>query len=306
MCSHQARHSTSPQCFAKPHPIFGPNPNFTRRPFSDPQRELGAMRLLASDSDGKLILTKDLFGNQTQIPPYAILSHTWHDQEVTFEDVQHDSETVRRKSGYRKIEFCIRQARRENLNHVWVDTCCIRKADTVELQTALNSMFRWYRDAEVCYVYLADVSKNDGDPEWVWEHSFRKSRWFTRGWTLQELLAPHKLLFFSHEGRYLGDRQTLAPQVHEITGIPLPALRGTTPVSGFSVDDRLSWIRGRNTKYEEDKAYSLLGLFDVFMNLIYGEGEEEALDRLRRKIDKRQKRLGKPTSGSEQQATQGL
>jgi hypothetical protein len=242
------------------------------------------MRLLASDSDGKLILTKDLFGSQAQIPPYAILSHTWHDQEVTFEDVQHDSETVRRKSGYKKIEFCIRQARRENLVNVWVDTCCICKTDSTELQTALNSMFRWYRDADVCYVYLSDVSKSDGDPESVWNRSFQESRWFTRGWTLQELLAPRKLLFFSQEGSYLGDKQSLESQIHEITGIPLPALQGA-PLSSFSVDERLSWIKGRQTTREEDKAYSLFGLFDTFMPLMYGETEERAFIRLRRTID---------------------
>ena len=156
-------------------------------------------------------------------------------------------------------------------------------------------MFRWYQEAAKCYVYLSDVSiakrkASDKFSEFTWEPVFRESRWFTRGWTLQELLAPGSVEFFSREGKQLGDKRTLERQIHEITGIAIPALRGT-PLSQFRVDERLSWAESRQTTRKEDKAYSLLGIFDVFMSLIYGEGEENAFKRLSKKINKPSKDL---------------
>jgi len=242
------------------------------------------MRLLARDTDSKLILTPDLH-DKTKIPPYAILSHTWESgQEVTFEDVQNHTAAGRQKSGFQKIEFCLAQAKRDGIQNVWQDTCCIDKSDPNELQAALNSMFRWYRDADVCYVYLTDVSTNKGDSIDSWERNFRASRWFTRGWTLQELLAPRKLQFFSKEANFLGDRQTLEHIIHDITGIALPALRGA-PLNTFSVDERLSWVTDRQTTREEDKAYSLVGLFGIYMSPYYGETAEKAFVRLRKAIE---------------------
>jgi hypothetical protein len=135
-------------------------------------------------------------------------------------------------------------------------------------------MFRWYREAIKCYVYLDDVSIPDGeDPtERTWERAFRNSKWFTRGWTLQELLAPASVEFFSREGQRLGSRSTLEQPIHEITDIPVMALRGT-PLSQFSVDERMRWAANRNTKKKEDQAYCLLGIFNLFMPPIYGEGD---------------------------------
>lgn len=243
------------------------------------------MRLLKCNNNGKLAVSPDLL-DKSVIPPYAILSHTWEaDQEVTFDDAHDEATTRSRKSGYAKLDFCLEQARRDGLQYVWVDTCCIYKTDQVELQAALNSMFRWYRDAKLCYVYLSDVSTSNGDSFESWGPAFRASRWFTRGWTLQELLAPKKLQFFSREGNYLGDRRTLEQEIHDITGIALTALRGA-PLSSFSVDERLSWIADRDTTREEDKAYSLFGLFDVFIPLLYGESEKRAFARLREAIEK--------------------
>ncbi|KAF2823384.1 HET-domain-containing protein [Ophiobolus disseminans] len=244
------------------------------------------MRLLACDSSGNLSFTKDIV-NDAEIPPYAILSHTWQEgHEVSFDEMRDGSDTARQKSGYKKIEFCAQQAQRADLHYVWVDTCCINKAtDLTELQEALNSMFKWYQHAVECYVYLSDVSTSKDDPQSAWEPAFRRSRWFTRGWTLQELLAPHEVRFFSHEGIQLGDKRTLEQQITEITGIPLSALRGTPP-SEFGVEERLSWIRGRETSREEDKAYSLLGIFNVFMLPNYGEKETYAFKRLREEIGK--------------------
>jgi hypothetical protein len=240
------------------------------------------MRLLVCSSIGSLSFTEDLMGDD-DIPPYAILSHTWqHGQEVTFDDLMNG--TGESKSGYEKIQFCAEQARRDKLHHIWVDTCCINKKEHIELQDAINSMFRWYQDSSQCYIYLSDVSTSDGLSEASWEPAFRASRWFTRGWTLQELLAPRETKFYSREGNYLGDRKTLERQIHEITGIAVSALRGM-PLTSFSVEERLSWSKGRKTTRKEDKVYSLLGMFGVYMLPNYGETAEYAFKRFFREID---------------------
>ncbi|KAJ9612530.1 hypothetical protein H2200_004127 [Cladophialophora chaetospira] len=241
------------------------------------------MRLLKFDNDGSLSLTDDL----QDVPSYAILSHTWgaDSDEVNFDDIQHGSGM--NKPSYAKIRFCGEQARKDKLEYFWVDTCCINKANHTEYSEAINSMFRWYRDAAHCYVYLSDVLVNSIDDDGVkrtWKVAFRKSRYFKRGWTLQELLAPTSVEFFSQEGDRLGSKNTLEQQIHEITGIPVVALRNA-PLSQFTVDERMGWAAKRDTKKKEDKAYCLLGIFGVFMPLIYGEGEN-ALVRLRETIDK--------------------
>jgi hypothetical protein len=244
------------------------------------------MRLLECNN-GKLSLTRDF---SDHVPQYAILSHTWgaDTEEVTFKDLIDN--TGNSKAGYNKIRFCGEQIMRDGLHYYWVDTCCIDKSNSVELQEAINSMFRWYQNATKCYVYLSDVSTtkrkaSDQLSEFTWESAFRASRWFDRGWTLQELLAPGSVEFFSREGKRLGDKKTLERQVHEITGIAVSALQGA-PLSQFGVDERLLWAENRQTTRKEDKAYSVLGIFDVYMPLIYGEGRENAFKRLREEIDK--------------------
>lgn len=249
------------------------------------------MRLLRHSDTGKFSLTDD-FGNGA-IPPYAILSHTWGEdsEEVTFDDLTNG--IGKDKPGYEKIRFCGEQARQDKLKYFWVDTCCIDKTNKAELSLAINSMFRWYRNAARCYVYLSDVStakrKASGQSsEFTWEPAFRRSRWFTRGWTLQELLAPSSVEFFSRECKRLGDKSSLIRQIHEITGIPKSALQGAK-LAQFSVKDRLSWVEHRETKLEEDKAYSLLGIFDLSIPFIYGKGTTRAFKRLMDEIDKLQK-----------------
>ncbi|KAK3354053.1 HET-R [Lasiosphaeria hispida] len=241
------------------------------------------MRLLERDDTGEVRLTEDLPDNK--IPPYAILSHTWGDGEVLFRDLMDG--TSKNKAGYAKIRFCGDQAWRDGLKFFWQDTCCIDKSDAAELQHALNSMFRWYRNAAKCYVYLSDVSncQQDADGNPSWEMAFRKSRWFTRGWTLQELIAPAIIEFFSVERVCLGDKQSLEHQIHNATGIPLGALQGNT-LPDFSIEARMSWVKERNTTRIEDKAYSLFGIFDVCMPLLYGEGEAGAFKRLLEEISK--------------------
>jgi hypothetical protein len=248
------------------------------------------MRLLQCNNAGQLSLTKDLIGDN--LPEYAILSHTWgaDTQEVTYRDLIDG--TGKTKAGYGKIRFCGERAKRDDLRFFWVDTCCIDKSNAVELQETINSMFRWYQNAAKCYVYLSDVSTRKRKAvnqlsECTWESAFQSSRWFTRGWTLQELLAPGpgSVEFFSQEKDHLGDKRTLEQQIHKITGIPITALRGTS-LSQFDVDERLSWAENRRTTREEDKAYSLFGIFDIQIPLLYGEGRDKAFKRLREEIDK--------------------
>jgi hypothetical protein len=240
------------------------------------------MRLLRVDANGEFRLTDDLINN---IPPYATLSHTWGEdhEEVNFKDLMIGPRNT--KPGYQKIRFCAEQAARDGLQHFWVDTCCIDKSNNTELSEAINSMFRWYRGAARCYVYLSDVPTDDWVDTCPWELAFRRSRWFTRGWTLQELIAPPSVEFFCSTGKRLGNKRSLERQLHEITGITLRALRGA-PLSEFSIDERMVWAETRDTKREEDKAYSLLGIFNVHMPLIYGEGAKNAFRRLREEIDK--------------------
>ena len=154
-------------------------------------------------------------------------------------------------------------------------------------------MFRWYRNAAKCYVYLSDVSTSDPNAETcqsAWDADFRQSRWFTRGWTLQELLAPTFVEFYSSQHQQLGNKQSLAGLLHEITGIPIPALHGH-PLDKFSVQERMTWAANRQTTEAEDGAYCLLGIFNIFMPLIYGESKDNALKRLQREVD------GLPTTG---------
>tara|TARA_R110002003_G_scaffold1401_1_gene23038 strand:+ start:132 stop:716 length:585 start_codon:yes stop_codon:yes gene_type:complete len=193
------------------------------------------MRLLQADDSGKLHLIEHA-GRDT--PPYAILSHTWgaDGDEVTYKDIVGGEGTS--KPGYRKLSFCAKQAASDDLGLFWVDTCCIDKTSSAELSEAINSMFRWYANASKCYVYLSDVSvdsaKEKGQlPRATGVSSFRRSRWFTRGWTLQELLAPETVDFYSAEGEYLGDRKSLVQEIQTITGVSSKALEGY-PLSHFS------------------------------------------------------------------------
>lgn len=248
-----------------------------------------AMRLLRRSSSGNIELVS--FEDSDNRPPYAILSHTWTEgQEVTYDELSTDTGTT--KAGYDKIRFCVDRAARDGLEYAWVDTCCIDKSNQLELQIAINSMFRWYQQARKCYVYLSDVSvcgrtSNVVTGRVSWKQAFRRSRWFTRGWTLQELLAPRTVEFFSKEQKKLGDKRDLERDIYEATDIPVQALRGR-PLSEFSVDQRMSWTDGRTTSREEDSVYCLTGIFGVFVMPNYGEGRKYASFRLEDEIQKRE------------------
>jgi hypothetical protein len=238
------------------------------------------MRLLQYDNEGTLSLTK--YFQEDEIPPYAILSHTWEDGEILFRDLEEGRHWF--KAGYHKLDFCRKQAANDGLKYFWVDTCCINKSSSAELQEAIISMFSWYRNAAKCYVYLTDVTMGDNLEPAQTEIAFRNSRWFTRSWTLPELLAPKVVEFYTSDGRWMGDKASMLAELHAITRIPQEAIQGS-PLSQFSVEERMSWASSRRATRIEDEVYSMLGILHVFMPLIYGEGVH-AKERLKEELEK--------------------
>lgn len=208
-------------------------------------------------------------------PSYAILSHTWGSEEVSFQEFLEGR--GRSKAGYDKVLKCCQLALKHNFDWVWVDTVCIDKTSSAELSESINSMFRWYQQADICFAYLSDVPERGGF-EAQGSH-FRESRWFKRGWTLQEMLAPEVLWFFSRQWTNIGDRTepVMLKTITEITGIDDDALTQVRPLSTYSIAQRMSWGSMRETTRIEDVAYSLLGIFDVNIPLLYGEGKKAFL-----------------------------
>ncbi|KAF1960429.1 HET-domain-containing protein [Byssothecium circinans] len=241
------------------------------------------MRLLHFDALGRLVLTD--FRGKT-IPPYAILSHRWSDSEILIEDISNGT-YKEKEEGYRKLQFCAERAAQDELQYFWIDTCCIDRWNNNERSKAINSMFQWYKGAARCYVFLSDVlvsTETALAQRSDWEASFRASAWFTRGWTLQELIAPVSVEFFSCEGHRIGDKASLDQLLHEMTGIPLAALRNC-PLHEFSTSERRRWAKNRRTTEEEDIVYCLLGILGVSMPTAYGEGQESAGSRLQDELE---------------------
>jgi hypothetical protein len=258
----------------------------------------------------------------TQMPNYAILSHTWGSDEVSMHDLIHDS-AANLKKGYVKINHMCEQALIDGLEYAWVDTCCIDKTSSAELSEAINSMYNWYARAVICYVYVSDVGFDDmatsRKPRVIGEIKdgeasvcteidiklstaqqvmFSQSRWFTRGWTLQELIAPPSLVFFDRNWTCLGRRSgRLLWVIAKKTGIHVRVLKDgrwmddwwfhlqsrRECLSHFTIAQKMSWASHRTTTRMEDEAYCLLGLFDINMPLLYGE-EERAFYRLQKEI----------------------
>jgi hypothetical protein len=232
----------------------------------------------------RLINTKtrsleEFFG--TSIPNYAILSHRWEDEEVLFQDMHLPNRTS--KQGWVKIQGCCKQAAADGWKYAWVDSCCIDKTSSAELSEAINSMFKWYANASVCYVYLSDVSVASLPTAKMPEaaKSFRESSWFTRGWTLQELLAPRHVIFYDEYWNDIGTRRSLQSVLREITSVRSIDEDETYRLA--SVAQKLSWAAQRQTTREEDIAYSLMGLLDINMPILYGEGKQ-AFIRLQEEI----------------------
>lgn len=236
------------------------------------------MRLIDCRSDP--LLLKEYFGSPTD--RFAILSHTWDAQgEVTLQQFANlDSRTLAK--GWEKIEKTCRKALECGYDYVWIDSCCIDKTNNAELTESINSMFQWYSDAGLCLVYLNDFSADD-------HGTLRNARWFTRGWTLQETIAPREAYFYDSSWRYFGTKETLCQELASITGIDAGVL---SPPSGADIRDlladtpvarRMSWAASRQTAKLEDTAYCLIGLFGVNMPMLYGEGAQ-AFARLQEEI----------------------
>lgn len=206
-----------------------------------------------------------------EVPEYAILSHVWTTEEVSLQQVTGLLPLPEESKGYRKvIDFCSK-ARDEGFEYAWIDTCCIDKTSSAELSEAINSMFQWYRESAACYVYLEDVTSSENPI--AKGSQFRHSKWFTRGWTLQELLAPHEVIFLANDWREIGTKTSLSTTISETTKIDVNTLLKRT-WAHVSVAMIMSWASMRKTTRLEDQAYSLLGLFDVNMPLIYGESHK--------------------------------
>jgi hypothetical protein len=232
------------------------------------------------------------FHDKNKTPEYAILSHTWiqpSHHEVSLQDLQDTDWTeAKQKQGWNKIAHTMNQAKTDGYEYIWIDTCCIDQRNPTELSTSINSMFDWYKDASVCYAYLDDVYQEPGRPANVAE-ALSKSRWTTRGWTLQELIAPSAVTFYDSKWRYLTSRRDSALQISEVTKIDIEVLTtcdGSLRLDSFSVAKRMSWAAERETTRPEDRAYSLFGLFDITMLTQYGEGEQRAFFRLQEEIVK--------------------
>jgi hypothetical protein len=203
------------------------------------------------------------------------------DSEILIEDISNGA-YKKKEEGYQKLRFCANQAAQDELQYFWIDTCCIDRWNLRERSKAINSMFQWYKNAIRCYVFLSDVSVSTATEPVQhsdWEPSFHASAWFTRGWTLQELIVPVSVEFFSCEGYPIGDKASLDQLIHEITNIPLAALRNCL-LHQFTISERERWAENRETTEEEDIVYCLLGILGVSMPTVYGEGQESARSRL--------------------------
>ena len=215
------------------------------------------MRLLNTTS----LLLEEFIGDN--IPYYAILSHRWENEEVTFQDLREGRGPD--MAGYSKITGCCRQARLDGWEYAWVDSCCIDKSSSAELSEAINSMFKWYKDSQVCYSYLSDVKERS---------DFADSQWFTRGWTLQELLAPEFLIFYDNNWKEIDTKPRLLRKIESITGISVEHL---VNFEDASIAQIMSWASRRRTTRIEDQAYCLMGLFGINMPPLYGEGSSSFL-----------------------------
>ena len=228
------------------------------------------------------------FDDDNLIPPFAILSHTWSDDEISFHDLlKYPESELNESKGYQNIRSCCALAAAERHEYVWIDTCCIDKTSSAELSEAINSMYRWFQEAQICYAYLADIDIDDirDDDPWeimVVELLMGKSRWLTRVGTLLELLATGVVVFYDRYWRGLGSKSSLINQISRITGIQPDHIHD---INGASVAQKMSWASKRQTTRVEDMAYSLMGIFDVNMPLLYGEGKK-AFTRLQHEIVK--------------------
>ena len=248
--------------------------------------------------------------------PYICLSHVWYDRgrpikhEVLLEDMKDQSWRQQKCKGAQKIarlcetvrdwcgtDRCIAALPKAGIevpegsngqqfvSHVWIDTCCVDQQNPAEVSMSVNSMFRWYSQAVCCFVYLHDHTPKDTRRSML---SMNRCEWFQRGWTLQELIASPEVEFFSADWRPVGRKSDLyvAKRLGQITGIEVNVVLDPSEIQKSKLSLRFPWAAGRITRFEEDCAYSLLGIFNVQMSTLYGEGEDSAFRRLQEEIIK--------------------
>lgn len=224
-------------------------------------------------------------------PKYVIASHRWSDREATYKDVRNGQN--KNNSGYKKVLAFARYIK-EKLSHLewlWIDTCCINKESEADLSYSINSMFNWYRGSEMCLAYLEDVKDKE---------TYLSSVWFTRGWTLQELLAPRLVVFVTKEWQVIGNKgcyfhhcdsmssgADLVREIATLTGIPERVLNDWGTSVNLAIGDKMRWMEGRKTLREEDMSYALFGIVGIRPGANYGEGEDSARQRLLRSIKER-------------------
>lgn len=213
---------------------------------------------------------------------YAILSHTWGQDEVSFAQMARLRHPTTSKAGFKKIKSFCDIARRHGYEHVWVDTCCIDKRNSAELSEAINSMYRYYREADECYIYLIDVQPTSDRIELL--ARINNSEWNSRGWTLQELLASNKRRFLACDWSGIADHKDLIETISARTRIDQRVLEDRRLVPTVCLAERMSWVSRRQTRRPEDLAYCLLGIFNISIPILYGEGLDKAFRRLQMEI----------------------
>jgi hypothetical protein len=229
-------------------------------------KRLPAMRLLhiqrdeAHEGAPLQITLCEFIGSQSDIPRYAILSHRWREEEVLFVDMMGDISVARAKKGFQKLEASCKIALDHTLQYIWCDTCCIDKSSSAELSEAINSMYVYYSKAKLCIAYLDDIEDVPKDGSYL-----TRATWFSRGWTLQELIAPRNMVFYSQNWHELGSKAKLRSEIAVASGINQGVLAFTLRVSNICISEKMSWASRRTTTRAEDSAYSLMGLFGVNM-----------------------------------------
>jgi GTP-binding protein EngB required for normal cell division len=251
-----------------------------------PPFKVAMIRLLYQKPDGTFAFFSP---RRRENHEYGMLSHVWQideEDEVTYQDILDN--TGHTKLGYRKLQLCADWARHDGIRYFWCDTCCINQASSVEQNEAITCMFQWYAGAKRCWVYLKDVTRSiDNEPNVHWKSQFQRSSWFTRGWTLQELLAPPSVHFYSDDSAPLGDRNSLCEEISNRAAIPEEVIRNPSTRNNYSFEERMKWSQNRDTRFEEDGAYCLMGLWGVRFTPDYGESEVSAFQRLKKAIDKK-------------------
>ncbi|KAF5349019.1 hypothetical protein D9758_012675 [Tetrapyrgos nigripes] len=220
------------------------------------------------------------FSENDPTPPYAILSHRWIlGEEVNYQDYLESRPKTKKKLGYQKIRRACREARTDNFDYIWIDTICINQGNHDEVARNINGMYSFYKHSGVCYAYLTDVYKlNDGSADLI--ARMWRSGWFQRGWTLQELVAPRTVVFFSAGWEAIGCRRLLKFGISRLTGIPAAVLDGSRPIEDVDMKERMTWCAGRKTTRPPDLAYCLMGILGVSVTPDYSEDARTAFKRL--------------------------